>query len=357
MTPPKHQRPSTTEGITAMASAWLARRDKGLTPDEESEFALWRFSDPRHAAAVARLETAWGAMDALREFRPDARVHPDAELLAAPKADVVLRFPRGTIAVAAAALLMVGLFLWLAVPFGGAPRRQAIVHPGPERMALEDGSMVELNTGARIEVAFTEQERLVRLVRGEAHFTVAKNPDRPFVVSAGIVSVRAVGTAFSVSLAQQSVTVLVTHGRVQLNAPTPTASSELPRLEAGQRAVIDTASLERPASDLVPSPTLPSSAPPPVVDVRDLTPVEVERSLSWQGIRLEFIDMRLSDVVSDFNRYNRQKLVVRDRGLDDFIIGGNFRADNVDAFVRLLETSFGISVIREGEEIVLRQSP
>ena len=66
---------------------------------------------------------------------------------------------------------------------------------GYESRALDDGTVVELNGGAEIEVQFTAAERRLRLVRGEAHFQVAKNPLRPFVVEAGGVAVRAVGTA------------------------------------------------------------------------------------------------------------------------------------------------------------------
>jgi len=87
----------------------------------------------------------------------------------------------------------------------------------------------------------------VRLVRGEAHFTVAKNPARPFIVEAGGVAVRAVGTAFDVRHADGAIEVLVTEGkvhvraaraarRIQVPAPAPIATP----LVAGERAVVDT---------------------------------------------------------------------------------------------------------------------
>jgi ferric-dicitrate binding protein FerR (iron transport regulator) len=38
------------------------------------------------------------------------------------------------------------------------------------------------------------------------------------------------------------------------------------------------------------------------------------------------------------------------------VVGGNFRADNVDAFVRLLDSSFGVTAFPRGSEIVLRRT-
>ena len=218
-------------------------------------------------------------------------------------------------------------------------------------MILEDGSTIELNTGAKVEVHYTADMRTVQLVHGEALFSVAKNPARPFIVAAGPVAVRAVGTAFRVALAPREVSVLVTEGKVQVAstsvAPAPAAGAENPgspasdptMLTAGQQTVIDLT-----ATDLVPA-------------VQEVTPAQVERALAWQGLRLEFVDMPLGDVVTDFNRYNRRKLVVADDATAAIVVGGNFRADNVEAFVRLLESGFGVTAFRHGDEIVLRRVP
>ena len=48
-----------------------------------------------------------------------------------------------------------------------------------------DGTVVELKRGADISVEFSKRLRRVVLLRGEAHFQVAKNKDWPFAVDAG----------------------------------------------------------------------------------------------------------------------------------------------------------------------------
>ncbi len=351
-------RPEAADPLAVAAGQWLARRDRGLTPAEQDEYLQWLRQDPRHGQAISRFEKTWGALDVLTQWKPAHSATPNPDLLA-------LRQPSrlywlATAFAAAAAVAMAGYF-WIpgsARNQPAAPRREAIIHPRPERQELADGSVVELNQGARIEVHFTPAERRVRLVAGEAHFSVAKNPDRPFFVDTDKVTVRAVGTAFNVTLAQTEVAVLVTEGKVQVLEHAPLDSIGPPKfarlihrrpivLLCGQRTVVR----------LDTEPALPAASPgtagPAAPVVQDVTPAEIERALSWQGIRLEFVDMPLGDVVAEFNRFNRQHLVVRDGDTAAIIVGGNFRADNVEGFVRLLEAGFGVRAEPQGGGVIL----
>jgi transmembrane sensor len=218
-------------------------------------------------------------------------------------------------------------------------------------MALEDGSVVELKPGTQIETRFTAEVRSVRLIRGEGYFSVAKDPARPFVVTADRIDVRALGTEFCVTLNPSAVSVLVTEGKVRVDT-TPrdavavdrAAPRELSQVAAGQRAMIQ----------LAPIASAGASATDSLVELRDITPAEIERALAWQGLRLEFIELPLRDVVREFNRFNVRKLVVADDATGATRIGGSFRADNVESFVRLLVTGFGMTADTQDNEIVLR---
>jgi transmembrane sensor len=336
------------DAIANAAARWLARRDRGMTAIEQDAYLQWLRENPSHGAAIIRLERAWSALDRLSEWRPAHSFHPNPDLLAPRRG----RMWRSLGLMAAAAMIAFGAVLWWPQTANQPRHRQAIIHPGPERLVLGDGSVVELKAGAKVEVKFTPEERRVQLVSGEAHFAVAKDPVHPFIVHAGRFAVLAVGTAFCVSLDQEAVSVLVTEGKVRLDeTPIGTggqagAPRELSHLAAGQQAVISTAALSANAT----------SAAPPELQVREVTPAEIERVLSWQGQRLEFVDMPLGDVVTEFNHYNLRKLVVGDAETAAILVGGNFRADNVDAFVRLLDSSFGVTAFPRGSEIVLRRT-
>lgn len=335
------------EGV---ASAWLARRDRGLTAAEQDAYLEWLRSDRRHGAMIAHLERTWGALDALAEWRPVHSARPNADLLATPPRRPkrwarLMKFPIAVRTLAAAAVVVVGVFVLESISRETpGPSGTVRVIPSPERLTLEDGSMVELNHGGKIETDFTAETRRVRLVRGEAHFTVTKNPARPFIVEANGVAVRAVGTAFNVRHAAAAVEVLVTEGQVQVERPVAAAASSPvlspitpTALVAGERAIVDT--------------TAPEAQPV----VAAVTPTEIARALSWQGVRLEFAELPLAEVVTEFNLRNRQQLVVGDASTGRLRVGGSFRADNVDAFVRLLEASFGVSAQRRADgALVLR---
>jgi transmembrane sensor len=227
---------------------------------------------------------------------------------------------------------------------------------GQRNVELPDGSVIRLNTDSAVDVRFAESERRVRLVRGEAHFTVARQTTRPFIVSAAGVDVRVVGTVFNVRLRSDSVDVLVTEGKVRVAAPagepdkwTPADFSAAPQaglsvgqplseLGAGQKVSIELA---------------PKSAPAPAAPVAVST-AEIRQTLAWQTQRLDFDATPLSEIVEEFNRYNRHKLIVPDARLNAQRFGGSFPAGDAQTFVRMLEADFGVVAERHGDETRLR---
>jgi transmembrane sensor len=330
-----HSRSDEIVAIDDAAAAWVARRDRGLTPAEQDEFLQWLGADPRHGERLARHQRGWGELARISLWRPEHAAEPNPDLLAPPAP--IRHAPRRPAWIlpftfAAAAALAVGIFV-LRQP---APRAAvAAEEPAYRQQTLDDGSLVELNRGARIAVMFSSAERRVRLERGEALFTVTKNQARPFVVEAAGVTVRAVGTAFNVRLGAGEVDVLVTEGQVQLDRP----AAPLPMLsllDAGQRVAV------------------PFVGAPAAVAA--ITREEIDRALAWQPRLLEFASTPLIDVAAEFNRRNRMQLVVADETLRALPIGASFRSDNLEGFVRLLEASFGVKAERTAETITLRRA-
>lgn len=333
------------EAIGLKAAEWLIMRDRGLTAAEQDQFLQWLAADPRHGEWFARQQRTWRDFNQLADWRPEHSSEPNPDLLARPKR--AGRWLAWSGSLAAAAGIAIALAVWQPWQRGTPTWSTAITTPpaGGHRV-LEDGSVAELNRGAEIEVQFAPDERRVRLVRGEAHFTVAKNPQRPFIVSAGAIKVCAVGTAFDVRLETRGVEVLVTEGRVQVNRHEPTASAPepvVPSLAAGQRTVVSFS---------------PSDPPPRVIDV---SAEEMARRLAWQPQLLDFSSTSLATVVAEFNLRSAGaqgvQLVIADAELGAVPIVASFRSDNVEAFVRLLELTAGVRAERRGEnEIVLHKA-
>jgi len=322
------------------ASTWLVRRDRGLTPGEQDAYFQWLHEDPSHGPAIARLERAWAELDLLAEWRPEHSNEPNPDLLARPRRRKI--YWLSTAAFAAAAAVALAFVTLREKPAAPIHTPLAVVAREYQQRVLEDGSLVDLRSGAAVEVNYSAAERRLRLVRGEALFTVAKDSARPFIVRAGTVDVRAVGTVFNVRLKTDTIEVLVTEGKVWVEEQTGKTEpggrkqADIPLLKAGQRAVV----------------SLAAEAPQPAV-VAAVTVAEIESALAWQPKRLEFNDTPLAEVVADFNHCNDRRLRLGDPRLATLPIGGNFRSDNLEAFVRLLETSFGLEADWIGNEIIL----
>ncbi|MBS0662384.1 MAG: FecR domain-containing protein [Verrucomicrobia bacterium] len=227
----------------------------------------------------------------------------------------------------------------------------SIVVTAAPHQVLEDGSTVDLKDGAQIEVSYLPTVRAVKLRNGTARFQVAKNPHRPFIVTAGDVSVQAVGTAFCVGIEPKGVEVIVTEGRVSVaqaahNLPTPpvpAVAAGAAMVAAGQRVLAE--------------PTT-NANPVPALAVAPLPEHELAERLTWLNPRLEFTGAPLETVVMTFNQHNRRQLVIEDGELRSLQVSGILRSDNLPALLHMLETNFRIQAENRGaNEIVLRKAP
>jgi transmembrane sensor len=330
------------DAIESAAAAWLVRHDRGLTPAQQDEFLSWLTASAAHRESFERHRRLWGDFNALAQWRPEHGTVPNPDLLARHRRPAAWRRAAPALLAAAAAVAL--LLVW--APATRAPDQTTLAFEATayRQETLSDGSIVDLNRGAHVVVQFSAAERRVLLVQGEAQFAVAKSPARPFVVRAGGVEVRAVGTAFNVKLAGPNLEVLVTEGTVHVSQPTAAkpattaAPAILGALTAGQRTVI-------PVETVI--------APPIIVPASTR---EIAQLLDWQPHLLDFESTPLAEVVETFNRRNSLRLVIGDEELRALPIVASIRSDNVEGFVRLLEGTMGVKAGRHAKgEIVLRR--
>lgn len=334
--------------IDTAAAAWLCERDEGFVPGRAAAFAAWRAADPRHEDAVRRTESALALIAELPAVRAELTERL-AVLRSRPVASVPwwhgFRAAAWTAGLAAAIVLAAGLWWWQAARSGEA-QHFATAPAQQEQVALKDGSVVNLNGGSEVKLQFGARERRVTLAAGEAHFAVAPDVARPFIVTAAGVTVRAVGTAFNVRIGNGGVEVLVTEGKVEVGgsegptSPTAAVPAERPRLVAGERVAIPRHRTAAPAK------------------IEQVSVDALRAATAWHSPVITFYDLPLSLVVAQFNRRNALQLVVADAALNARRIAGTLPADKVEAFVRLLEQDGDIvAERREKGKIVLRRAP
>jgi transmembrane sensor len=206
------------------------------------------------------------------------------------------------------------------------------------RLPLSDGSTLELNTATEVRYRLSEHVRLLDLTSGEARFRVAHDPSRPFVVFAADTVVRAVGTEFTVRIRDNGkVDVVVAEGVV--------AVSHRER-EGVVRELLYGLKVPLAGGTPVPEKRM-------VTDdrgrfsVAEMTRAKIEARDAWRTNLLVFEDMPLSQIVDEFNRYNRQKLEIAGSALGTRRMGGRYQPRDVERFLQNLSMVVSIRVAAE----------
>lgn len=319
--------PETAEVINQAAADWAARADRGLTDAEAADLAAWLKADSRRAGAYMRMTAVLLGVES-------EAVIPDTKETAwsLRKSERALSRRQWLIGGGAIAASVAGAGVYIGLGRQGRYETRK----GEKRViALPDGSIVTINTATRLDVRYSEDQRLIRLADGEALFDVAKDATRPFVVRAGGVDVRAVGTSFTVAGgAGRPVKVLVREGVVEVVQPkTPTPQPM--RLAANTRAVV-------------------ADAGAPVVIAR-VEPAEVHRELAWREGRLVFAGESLSAAAAQFDRYSDTRIIITDPVLAGSGVAGVFDANDPIGFAQAAAGSLGARAeIREGRVLIVR---
>lgn len=332
--------PSNLRGLAPdeAAATWIVRVNEGpLGPEDQAEFDAWRAESPANAAAFAKAEAAWKLFDSV----------PDDPALDALRASALAagKEPRrglwAGIGVGIAASLLAAVALGTDyLPFGqkaDAPQLAARSVPAtaatPEApdsgefatakgerrtVRLADGSAITLNTDSAIRVGYVADRRLVRLLRGQALFEVAKDPHRPFVVQAGAKQVTALGTIFEVRLLDADrMRVTLVEGKVVVDEgegrPDEAAPAMVPAVLAPGDALV--------VSD----------------EARPVRfKVDTDQQLRWREGFVEFNDATLAEAVAEMNRYAGKQLVIGDPATGRLRVSGVFRTGSPERFAAIV---------------------
>lgn len=321
--------------IDAEAADWVAKKFCGLTASEQDSFFDWLALSPAHSEAFVKHQELWKRMDALAEWAPEHSEFPLKDLLERRKGASSWYGLGGL-----AASLLFAFLIWFSGAFdSGVQERQHYVARSYERHSFPDGSVVDMKSGAAMFVDYTSSERRIELVAGEALFTVAKDENRPLVVSAKGVEVRAIGTAFVVGVSEQELKVVVTEGKVSVGPPAP--RDEGPNLPV--RTLPGDVRLPTLVEELVAGQrsTIFLETPVPQVVVEQAVEEEVLKDLDWK-YRLDFDATPLSQAVRLMNQRGAAEFVIVDEEIASLPLVATVRLNKIASIAEVLEFSLGI---------------
>jgi transmembrane sensor len=190
-----------------------------------------------------------------------------------------------------------------------------------KHITLSDGSRVILNTDTALAVEWNSSGRRIRLLRGQAQFTVARDPLRPFEVATDNAVIKALGTIFEVLDDEQNTRVTVLEHAVSIKAPQDKDYTGNTRIEAGQQARYSFSK-----------------------GLETVVTVDLKKNSAWQRGKLIVKNQPLSIVVADLNRYNQGKFVMTNDKLSELHVSGAFPLDNPVAILAMLEQSLPLKI-------------
>ena len=294
--------------LSDQAIDWLVLLNSGrATPEDRDAFLSWRQRSAAHEAAAVEAEALLRTVGETRQA-DQLRRHGEPLPSHHPISRRVLFAGAAT-----ASVTIVAVGLMSLGPLSALYADHATGVGGRKRVALADGSVVVLNTATAISVDYSGKERRIMLHDGEALFDVAKDPGRPFIVTAGDIEVRAVGTAFVVRVKE----VTVSEGTVDVKI----GGRPPIRVMAGQRLGVGEG------------------------DRFKLSTVDIEAATAWQRGKLIFNRRPLESVVAELQRYRAGRIVVLGDRLKALEVTGVFDLDDTDRILRTIEETTKAQIV------------
>jgi transmembrane sensor len=307
------------------AAEWVQRLNGSTDPVLADTWMEWCAQDPLNFAAFDRMQQVWDGFPPLRARIPPAAVPPRS----AARRNLL-------IAVAASVLVVCGAIAWFAQRQSGSLAFTTAV--GEQHHAvLSDGSRIDLAPDSTMSVRFSLLRREIRLDRGQAYFAVAHDVLRPFIVHANDVTAVATGTAFDVRTGPNATVVTVSDGRVSVG---PTGAG-------GATRGLDLEPLRAGAGQQV---TFTPSA-------RQLSVMAVDPAVydSWRTGTLQFVGQPLREVVSEVDRFVKQKIVVAP-ALQDTRFTGTVSPAKISEWLEALKQIYAVQIVDEGASGIYIQS-
>ena len=351
------------------SSQWLAKGDIDLLPDNDrAAFQAWQ-TDKRNRECHEQNEQIWHDIAGLSELK-SVEAGPSGYGQTAGDRSVSSLVWGGwkTPAKIPAFAALMGAVLFMVIGtttmWDTGPSLYKTEIGEIREYVLADGTQVTMAAKSVMSVTMTDAVRQVVLTDGDAFFSVTKDPARPFVVLAGQIRVKVVGTRFNVHHGPNEVRVSVEEGRVNVvREPLNMARLDDAATRAGlanadltNTGVTDTgltntgltnsgltnSGLAKSGDDI---PRAPVNSTPLVLTTGQkvvaphegvldaVKTIRSDEAGSWRTGRLRYNDVRLSEIISDANRYMTSEVILSDASIGALKLTTSFRVDETDHFI------------------------
>lgn len=207
---------------------------------------------------------------------------------------------------------------------------QLAVQQGTEVIELSDGSVITLNAGSTLKYNMDDPDERNVILRGEAFFEIAKDPERSFTIDAGSAVVQVLGTSFNVNAYERNevVEVTVATGLVSMAAKSRMAQQII--LNPGNAGIYDKAAKKL---EII------SSADP--------------NATAWKTREMVFSETPLGEVVKVISHVYQTQVQLANDSLATCPITVSFRNQELGAVLNVIASTLDLQMERRGGAVVL----
>ncbi len=299
------------------AAYWDAKlRSAYCTDEDRARFIEWKQSSKNNLITYNQLQASISLLKICKEnpelsaLREQVLLHHEDSAVQGKK-----KHQRFYFSLAASFTLICFTALLFMLTYDPLPEYSTMVGER-STFSLSDGTVVTLNTNSLIKVDYTEQQRMIYLIKGQALFEVMKDTFRPFIVEAKDKRVEATGTTFEVNLLnEKNVKVTLIEGEVKVDS------------------IMDEDQVEH--HDIAPKILLPGEQLITEVNTTKavVTKVNTHKELKWKLGEVFFEDTPLNEAIDEMNRYSNTQVSIKNTQLANIRIGGHFTTGNQERFV------------------------
>lgn len=337
--------------IAEQAADWFVMlREQTPSARDREAFSAWLLDSPIHVHEYLAIAQLYGN---LANIDPDNEIDIESLLPAKTENSNVLSLKDSTAinanediqvtdkrshvtyAVAAIIAVIITAFASVILINQDWQQQHIVTAVGEQRsIALDDGSIIEINTQSKLTVQMDKETRVVRLINGEAYFDVETDHNRPFIVDTGDAHVKVLGTKFNIYKQAGNTVVTVLDGKVTV-IPKYNLSQDILALDTNKE------DFNRPVELAVGEQVQIGPQRVPIEKVS----VNVRKVTAWQDRRLIFEGQTLKEIVDEFNRYNSNQIEVIDSELAGLELSGAFESNDPDSLIEFLKRNNSIKVI------------
>lgn len=200
------------------------------------------------------------------------------------------------------------------------------------KIKLPDGTQVWMNAGSRLRIV-SEYNKTARAVflSGEAYFDVQTDKDKPFMVKAGTVTTKVLGTAFNINTFNpEQISITVQKGKVSVLSK----QENLSILTENQQLVYNSNT-----------------------KIKSLSTVSAGDAIGWIHRQLKFDNVRLEEAGETLQRWTNKTIIYQNNAIKDCRFTVSFHEDeNLTEMLQVISRLNNIKYVLKGDTIYFNGS-